>query len=283
MRTHHISFFIVALLLLATGLTACGNNAANPSAADTKISGSDAKSADSAQDLGSEGISASDIALFEEYMKNYEKSLLLNEYMVAYDLKNLFEGDAVVKEVIYKKGANERADMSSIQFESRGITTKEKSTSCIKDLQSGQSEWTCFEVMNKEEALSSAKDVDVSVTTSEEEISQEKVIFKKDGTISIAGTTADCWLTQRPADKSSDRICISDEGIMLYSRFDVDGNVTEISATAYSLSVNDDVFVVPQGAKVETTADLIKEMGLSCSDCELMPDESKADCLANCN
>lgn len=283
MRIYYISVFMILLAVMAIGFTACSNNAAEVKGGVNEEAKNNAGSADSAKNAENEGISLSDLALFEEYMSGYEKSLALKEYMVAYDIKNLFEGESVVKEAIYKKGANERADMSSSQFESRGITTLEKSTSCTKDVQSGQSGWTCFEVKNKEEALSAASSVEVNITTSEEDVKQEKVIFSKDGTLDIAGTTANCWKTQRPADKFTDRTCISKEGILLYSRSETDGKVTEISATAYSLSVSDDVFVIPAGAKVETTADLIADLGLSCSDCEMMPEDSRADCLASCN
>lgn len=162
------------------------------------------------------------------------------EYMVSYDMTSIYEGEKTTTAMaMYIKGENVRTDTSYEETEARFYNVDKKSTSCTKQ----EGEWMCIEFgIEEDNEDNTVADVDFE----DEYYESDSIVIKKDGTMSVAGTTATCYKIENIADiEYSYRICYSKEGVPLYMEMKQDGMESKFVASAYSSKVKDSDFDLP--------------------------------------
>ena len=226
---------LCAIIFTATLLVACGNKAAAPST-DTPqdmpaAPGNDAKPTaeqGSAPDAPAAAASNDATAAFSKAMS------AAVEYQANYDLTAVADGKSVQSSLVqYVKVASAssykyRMDTSYEGIESRTFALDKTYTTCTQ--YSGK--WTCFTPQSGSEP-----------TTPQAQASEASSVTT-DGTMSVAGVTADCY--RASTSQGAARYCLY-QNIPLYIKtMDKSGTlVSEMKATSYKTTVADSVFTLP--------------------------------------
>ena len=163
-------------------------------------------------------------------------------FKVTYQLSGAGAGITGGSMTWYKKGDNLRIDMTS---ESGGqqaslimITLSDKSYLCTSTPELGGG-GSCFVTPSSE-----GTGVSEMVSGLESTLSDPSVDIVSTSSRKIAGEDAKCYTMQSP-DEGEAEICMSSEGVPLFSKETVEGAETTMEATAFSHDVSDSDFEPP--------------------------------------
>jgi hypothetical protein len=155
-------------------------------------------------------------------------------YKVVYDIRTETDGKVYTGVMTqYMKGAEKmRIDNTAEGADTRMYLVDETTTICSKT----GSSWSCF--------ASNPDDAEQYETESPQEAVEENddAVITHDGSMSLAGVTADCW--KMVYEDGTARYCIYD-GVPLYIHSEVDGNESELKAQSFTKTVKDSDFVPP--------------------------------------
>jgi len=153
----------------------------------------------------------------------------------------------------WKNEGKYRMDTLSEGIESRSYMVGTQATICTKEA----GKFTCFTAKPEE-----VKDPteNFAVTEYEDNITSEgndSAHFKvyRDGTMTVVGTVAKCYAFEY--DISKEKLCFSNEGVLLYHKYTSVNETNEFVAKSYSTTVSDSDFDLPAGAEI---IDLNKEL-----------------------
>jgi hypothetical protein len=199
------------------------------------------------------------------------------EFLVSYDVTTSMSA-GVTKMDQYLKGMSKiRIDTKSQGVDSRAYMLSDILYSCM--MQGGA--WKCYKMdvpLNMSELASADFSKNLDTYT-----------IVKDGSMSVAGTSAACYKLTEISTGHESRSCFSAEGVPLYVKSTATNPSTgtftsELTATNYGTSVPDSVFELP--AVAETLPSFGGQMGGTvdpCAYCDYLDGADKADCLASCN
>jgi hypothetical protein len=184
------------------------------------------------------------VSILKEITESVSKSLTA-EYTITYAMDF---GEETTDVTIYHKGENFRTDATYEGVESRSYFVENAATMCTNQ----NSKWSCIQVTSEDDIVNPA-DTDLQVTEYEDELSseEENPDFKiyRDGTMTVSGHNAKCYAFEYGT-SVKERMCLSNEGVLLYHKF-TDGNETsEFSAKSYSAKVDSNAFKLPEGAEI---------------------------------
>ncbi|MBR9675943.1 hypothetical protein GOV05_02970 [Candidatus Woesearchaeota archaeon] len=170
-----------------------------------------------------------------------------SEYMVEY---TIVIQDFPSTSRMYIKGDNFRADTKSAEGEGFMILKSGEVTSCA----TVQGELTCFKIENEEVINPLANFKELYKKVSEEPGFE----IYRDGEMKISGETAKCYkvIIVTEETNTTQRSCVSDEGVLLYAKNTAGEDTIAFEATDYSNKVSDSMFVVPADAKIMDMKDM---------------------------
>ena len=200
------------------------------------------------------------------------------EWQAAYDIKGKYgQQEFQSSTTQYFKGTKSRMDVLQGGLESRSYVIDGTSYFCTKT-----GKLSCSK-------LPSSKDVLAELNKMENDVNSGNIEYtvKSDGTKSIAGATAKCFLLSVPSKSTTLRYCFSKEGVMLYTLSQGSSGTTEMTAKTYSTSVSDSIFQLPAEASTLTIPTIPSTQKATvpedpCKACESLAEESREDCFASC-
>ncbi len=193
------------------------------------------------------------------------------EYKVSHTTK--LTGTGEQKMTQYIKGENMRVDMIIEDIETR---TYILGTSSMYTCSKPEGEWSCIGFDTPQE--SSTSDQALTDFTEETDLYEIKYL----STRNIAGTSAKCFSMKNTAENVAIEYCISPEGVPLYTKTTMNEITMEMTATSYSTSVSDSDFTLP--AEPVDMSNLMGNMASDpCSICDMLPEESRQECLDSCS
>ena len=151
-------------------------------------------------------------------------------WKVVYDVTAGTEGTYETTQ--YQKGGNFRTDMAASGMQIRTYAVSGKISSCVL----AGSAWTCTDMTSQ--AGGETGDLGQQV-----ESDPAKYTITADGTMSVAGTTANCYKVV--SSDGTARYCTSPDGVPLYVKASAQGTDTIMQAKSYSTSVADSDFALP--------------------------------------
>ncbi len=175
------------------------------------------------------------------------------QHKVSYDMNFGPDSPKTEMTTFWKNENRYRIDTVSTEMESRLFMVDNQATACSKE----NGKFMCY-TTKPEEVTNVA--TDLSITEYKDEITQEgetsnKYKVYKDGTMTIAGYTAKCYSFEYTSEK--EKICFSNEGVILYHKYVSANETSEFQAKSYSTTVVDSDFDLPAGAEI---IDLNKEL-----------------------
>ena len=263
---------ILAMVLAALVVTACASNSQAGDSMEKQgdaMEKKDGGAMEKDSGMEKEGSKMEKNDLFEEFTDLLSARSRL-EWKVSYDINTKALGQELnLKSTQYIKGAEMmRMDSAFQGTETRVYIDHDVYTSCSN---TGPG-WNCFKVTNKDQESTGSQDF-------EEDFKSEpsKYNIVKDGTMSIAGTTATCY--KLTTEDSTARYCYSSEAVPLYIKVDTKDGSTEMRATSYSKTVADSDFDLPAGAEAKEMGDIQND---PCAGCNYLSGSSKEACLSSC-
>ncbi len=151
-------------------------------------------------------------------------------WKVVYDVTTGTEGTYEITQ--YEKGGNFRTDMAASGMQVRTYAVSGKISSCVL----AGSAWTCTDTTGQ--AGGETGDLGQQV-----ESDPAKYAITADGTMPVAGTTANCYKVV--SSDGTARYCTSSDGVPLYVKASAQGTDTIMQAKSYSTSVADSDFALP--------------------------------------
>lgn len=198
------------------------------------------------------------------------------EYKIAYTINTAELKNTPMTQ--YMKGRNMRIDATVDGVESQAYIKGSEIYSCSKAPEG----WFCVGF----ETTDSIKEQISYIPADHLDETHNAYNVKRMEKRTIAGVSAQCYKTESTQDNSYSEHCYSSDNIPLYMKT-VSGEpgtiATEITATSYSTSVSDADFELPAEPM---DIDLMMEAMLSgdpCDVCDMIPEESRQECLADCN
>jgi hypothetical protein len=146
----------------------------------------------------------------------------------------------------WKNESKYRMDTLSEGVESRSYMIGTQATICTKEA----GKFTCFtakpeEVKDPTENFA-VTEYENNITSEGNESARFKVY--RDGTMTVVGNTAKCYAFEY--DISKEKLCFSNEGVLLYHKFTDVNETNEFIAKSYSTTVSDSDFDLPAGAEI---------------------------------
>jgi len=164
-------------------------------------------------------------------------------FKVTYELSGAGAGVTEGSMTWYKKGDNLRMDMSG-EFEGEQtsaifIMRSDKSYFCTNAAGMGEGGF-CFETPGTE-----GEGIGQIATELENTLADPNVDIVSTSTRKIAGEDAKCYTVQSPDIEGESEVCMSGEGVPLYSKSTVEGGEVIMEATDFSRDVSDGDFEPP--------------------------------------
>lgn len=218
--------FVLALSLAVIGCKedlekSAAAGAGNKKTADTaKAAAGDSSKSDSMAGKFKDFVG---MKLGAEYTVSYQNSMTANGKTQTYTMTQYFAGANKMRMDTKMQGVENRAYMLTDAF-----------YSCSNQ----QGSWMCIKIDRPEDAT---QEVDAV------EKSPDDYNILYDGTMSIAGATAQCYKITLPTGMMKE--CFSKEGVPLYMQVKSGDVETEMKATTYKTSVSDSDFTLPAKAQ----------------------------------
>jgi hypothetical protein len=164
-------------------------------------------------------------------------------FKVTYELSGAGAGVTEGSMIWYKKGDNLRMDMSG-EFEGEQtsaifIMRSDKSYFCSSAAEMGEGGF-CFETPGAEGAGIGEIAADLENTLADPNVDIVSTSSRK-----IAGEDAKCYTVRSPDLEGEAELCMSDEGVPLFSKSTVEGAEITMEATDFNRDVSDNDFEPP--------------------------------------
>jgi hypothetical protein len=262
---------LYTLFLFTVLLTACGAPSETAPAGD---SGSDEPTLREA--LEDAGV---DIDPVLRDIMILEEKRAAAEFTVAYTTTMSNNGETMATSMVeYQDGTErKRTDVAIPEMgETRTYTLGERYVTCSKF----GSDWNCQEFTASDDVETTEEDAEYETDTTwtdDEEV--EEVTFERDGTMTVAGVTTECFKADFAGLVSKQ--CLSKQGVVLYMyNTDSEGGTMEMRASSYKESVSDGDFAFPAEPMEAGSAEANQA---SCRDSCAVLDMSGAECDEFCS